>query len=104
MSLFDGTLITLEEIRERYARASGCGTIRKITKSGCVYTVRHRPWHEMLGPGPEGMRCKDCQFLTGHRLTKRYYKCGRQIQTYGAGTDIRLKDQACRLFKPEERT
>jgi len=57
-------------------------------------------WWEVRGPGPEGKRCKECKHLARNR---RYYKCGLVEITHGPGTDIRLKDQACRLFEQEKK-
>ncbi len=98
MSLFDGQPIDPEEVRARLLCASDGPTVRRISKSGKVYTVRHRPWAELVGVGPEGYTCGDCHWLKRIAYSKTYYKCGRQIQTAGAGTDIRVSDPACRLW------
>lgn len=54
---------------------------------------------EIRGAGPEGKTCKDCFWLRARKMTKTYYKCGAMKLTHGPGTDTRLKDPACRLFK-----
>ena len=53
------------------------------------------------GRGPEGRRCRDCRRIlpTSHRTARRYWKCERRGITRGAGTDHRLKWNACRLFE-----
>lgn len=100
MSLFDLTPITIEEVRLRQGMGEG-PTIRKL--SGGLKpvwrTIRHKPWWMFLGKGPDGATCRTCRFLTGHRITKTYFKCGRQVITRGPGTDIRAKDPACRLYE-----
>lgn len=103
MSLFDGKPLTIEEVRARLAQLGGdsgelSATIRKPSGRGVVRTMRHRPWSEFLGKGPDGKTCGDCEFLTGNK----YFKCGKQTKTRGPGTDIRKKDQACRMFKEAE--
>jgi len=57
------------------------------------------------GSGPEGETCGTCmaeRCLSYHN--KYYYKCNymRYAWTHGLGTDIRLKDHACFLWKPEK--
>ena len=99
MSLFDGAPLTVDELRASLrVRASAGGSIRTVSTSGKVYTVRHRPWAELLGAGPVGKTCGDCHYAVGMNRNKTYWKCGRQIITRGPGTDIRLKDPACRLW------
>jgi len=101
MSLFDGQPLTPED-QERHRRNVEVGqgpTIRKQDWQGVWRTIRHKPWWMLLGKGPEGKRCDDCQFLRRQRFSKTYMKCGQQVATRGAGTDIRAKDEACRLFQ-----
>jgi len=102
MGLFDGQPLTREELIqvETKRRQAEGATIRQLSFSGpggnpVLRTVRHRPWHEIVGKGPDGMTCGDCEHVIG----TRYFKCGRQVSTNGPGTDIRKKDPACRLFK-----
>lgn len=97
MNLFDIQPLTINEIEEHLAFSGDGPTVRRTSSTGKVYTVRHKPWWMFLGAGPEGKTCASCQFLTG----RRYKKCLRQIRTSGAGTDIRAKDGACRLYKPK---
>lgn len=101
MSLFDQQPVSLDEIRQRMALGQEGGTIRKISATGKLYTVRHKPWWMLLGKGPAGQCCKGCTFLRVVRTGKRYFKCGRQSITSGPGTDIRCQDEACRLFQPK---
>lgn len=98
MSLFDLQPITLEEIRLRQALGDGM-TIRQFSGGlkPVLRTIRHKPWWMFLGKGPEQKTCGECEFLT--RRGGRYFKCGRQVATSGPGTDIRKKDEACRLFE-----
>ena len=107
MSLFDLKPLTMDEMQalhEQRARegTDRCATIRTTSKTGKIRTQRHKPWWMLLGKGPDGKTCGDCEFFTGYRRTKTYFKCGKQVQTSGPGTDIRKKDEACRLFQQEE--
>jgi hypothetical protein len=99
MGLYDNRPLTEEELRQP-TRVTGTGTtIRQVSATGKVYTVRHRPWWELLGVGPEGQTCGDCANLKTYRRSKAYFKCGKQVATSGPGTDIRKHDLACRLFE-----
>jgi hypothetical protein len=96
MSLFDGQLLTVEEIRQRTTTApAGSLTIRD-TKGR---TVRRRPYWMDVGKGPAETTCRDCQHLTRTGHNGKYFKCDRAPITHGPGTDIRMKDEACRLFE-----
>ncbi len=101
MSLFDGQPLTAEEMeRTRQSIAVGQGpTIRKKSAFGVWRTIRHKPWWMLIGKGPEGQTCSDCEFLRRQRFSKTYMKCGQQTITRGTGTDIGAKDEACRLFE-----
>lgn len=105
MGLFDGTPLTMEEIQLRYERMMAGGgtghTIRKFSGGlkPVLRTMRHKPWWEMLGKGPDGKTCGECQFLAANRRRSTYFKCGRQSITNGPGTDIRKKDTSCALFQ-----
>jgi hypothetical protein len=98
MGLFDGQPLTVDEIRARLVVSRDGPTIRKMSDSGKVYTVRHAPWWTLLGPGPTGYTCGSCHWLKAQRFGKTYFKCGRQLITRGPGTDIRRGDDACRLW------
>jgi hypothetical protein len=52
------------------------------------------------GSGPEGETCEFCHNLDYNetRSGRRYYKCGLVSWTFGAATDIRLGDAACRFW------
>lgn len=98
MSLFDLQPLRMEQVRANLATSDGA-TIRKLSGGlkPVLRTLRHKPWWMLLGPGPEGQTCGDCAHLT--RRSGKYFKCGRQSITSGPGTDIRKKDEACRLFE-----
>jgi len=97
VGLFDNQPLTIEEVRARLVRDGP--TIRKLSTTGKVYTVRHQPWYELIGRGPAGYTCGDCHWLRRRKFITTYFKCGRQIITRGPGTDIRVSDPACRLWK-----
>jgi hypothetical protein len=105
MGLFDGQPLTWDEVQAAEVKrlAAQGATVRTLSVRGpgktVMRTARHRPWAELLGPGPDGMTCGDCHHLTRVRLSKTYLKCGRQTITRGPGTDIRAKDPACRFFE-----
>jgi hypothetical protein len=55
------------------------------------------------GSGPKGQFCSTCQkCVCRHFTRKRFYKCRVMMKTWtgGKGTDIRLKDPACRSWEP----
>ena len=57
------------------------------------------PWAHVRGPGPKDATCKYCLHLTSKGgASKTYYKCKMARITSGPGSDIRLKDPACKLF------
>lgn len=102
MGLFDGKPLTMEEIQLRHERAIAEGrgtgpTIRKLSGGlkPVLRTVRHRPWWEITGKGPEGKTCGECASLV---TRGKYVKCGEFPMTSGPGTDIRKMDLACQLF------
>ena len=73
------------------ARAQGPGRGRR--KPG-------QPWADVRGAGPAGKTCKSCSLLGANGgCGKTYYKCTATKTTHGPGTDIRLKDPACILYK-----
>jgi len=104
MGLFDECVVTERDVKLKMVkvRAQQGATVRTVSPKGHAYTVRHRPWAELLGAGPVGLTCGDCRHLVFHQMSRRFFKCGRQAMTSGAGTDIRKKDPCCRLFRPEE--
>lgn len=98
MSLFDLRPITIDEIRIRQGMGDG-PTIRKLSGglTPTLRTIRHKPWWMLLGKGPDDATCGDCVHLT--RKGGKYFKCGKAKITRGPGSDIRKKDEACRLFE-----
>lgn len=104
VSLFDLTPITSEQIQKNQAMGSG-ETIRKLSQRGpgpgVWRTVRHKPWWMLLGKGPDGKQCKDCEFLLRRKSVKTYFKCRKAKITRGPGTDIGARDEVCRLFEPK---
>jgi hypothetical protein len=55
------------------------------------------------GTGPKGQTCGTCQkCVCRHFTRKRYYKCRVLMKTWtgGAGTDIKLRDSACKSWEP----
>jgi hypothetical protein len=53
------------------------------------------------GTGPAGETCKTCEHLVRKEMSGTYLKCGlmRAYWTGGQGTDVRLKDAACRRWE-----
>lgn len=99
MSLFDLQPITMDEIR---MRQPGDGqTIRKLSggMTPKLRTIRHKPWYLIVGAGSAGETCRTCAFAVSSGNAGKYKKCGKQHITHGPGTDIRMKDAACRLFE-----
>lgn len=62
-------------------------------------TAEPNPLRRLLGPGPEGARCKECEHLEGHTYAKTYYKCALRNNTGGPATDHRVNWKACAKFK-----
>ena len=56
------------------------------------------------GTGPDGETCRTCKHPVVVSLANRYWKCGlmRHCWTHGNGTDIRLKDRACRYWERKD--
>lgn len=44
-------------------------------------------------------KCKECAHCVGVRANRTHYKCEKMGITHSAATDIRLKDDSCRLFE-----
>ena len=44
-------------------------------------------------------KCKECVYCVGVVRSRTHYKCKKMGITHSAATDIRLKDDACRLFE-----
>jgi len=59
------------------------------------------PMVRLHGRGPEGKACRSCRHMVTHTPTgnRTYWKCYRRGITNGAGTDHRLKWNACRLWE-----
>lgn len=56
----------------------------------------------VLGQGPNGKQCADCQHLYYLHYAKRYYKCELRELSASVRTDHRVSWPACSKF--EERT
>lgn len=52
-----------------------------------------------FGKGPEGRICRECRQLLARQFAKVYYKCRFRKNTAGAGTDHRVKWDACSKFE-----
>jgi hypothetical protein len=54
------------------------------------------------GTGPADQTCGTCAKCIKRTFTKNYYKCRVMMKfwTAGPGTDIRLKDRACKSWEP----
>lgn len=58
------------------------------------------PMVRKCGKDKEGRKCKDCALLIKERYhCKTYYKCRMRGTSRGAGTDHRIKWDACKQFK-----
>lgn len=57
------------------------------------------------GSGPAGETCKTCKHIYRNEMAKTYLKCGlmRPIWTGGAGTDVKARAPACRLWESKEK-
>lgn len=100
MSLFDGLPLDPDELRLTLLRRGVLQqTVTLRDRSGRAY--RRRPYWIDHGKGPEGKTCKSCRFLTTVEFSKTYYKCGRQKITHGPGTQIAMRDPACKLYLPD---
>ncbi len=93
MSLFNSEPLTEREV---LARKKPDDIMVRDKKSRII---RRRPYWKDVGRGPEGKRCKDCEFIGYVEFSKRYYKCGRVPISHGAGTQIATTDIACSFFK-----
>lgn len=61
------------------------------------------PMVRAFGRGPEGKKCKECEFLIRyHWRSTSYFKCEKRGITHGPGTDHRLKYEACSKFEQEK--
>lgn len=54
------------------------------------------------GTGPEGETCGTCKHCVRKQMAKTYIKCGlnRANWTGGEGSDIRVRDVACKFWEP----
>lgn len=66
------------------------------------YTRNHKNPMLAFGPGPDGMRCKDCRHLYGVRYANTYWKCRKRGDSGGPATDHRVRWPACAKFEPKE--
>lgn len=60
------------------------------------------------GSGPDGRTCKTCKHrrLQKTRAGSKFFKCFlmRRLWTFGAATDIRCRDKACRHYQESHET
>ena len=68
-------------------------------KTGAYSRKRGHPARP--GTGPKGETCKTCAHSVCRQMANRYYKCEltRASWTAGPGSDIRLKDPACKFWE-----
>lgn len=61
------------------------------------------PCVRLYGPGPEGVKCKECRlFIRKGGHSKTYFKCELRGDTNGPGTDHRANWPACGRFVKRE--
>lgn len=63
-----------------------------------------REWFRRVYGYDEQHRCKDCANLRSYQANRKWYKCAKMGESRSSATDIRLKDFACRLYEPMERS
>jgi hypothetical protein len=64
--------------------------------------AKSNPAVEVWGAGPVGVTCATCLYLTRMRNNSwTGYKCQKRGISHGAGTDHRLKWQACSKYEKE---
>lgn len=57
------------------------------------------PCRRLLGPGPDGARCKSCKRLDSLSYARTYYKCELRQNTHGPATDHRVNWRACAKYE-----
>lgn len=60
------------------------------------------PMRKTHGPGPDGAKCKTCKHLFAKRWDRTYYKCALRGNTNGAGTDHRVRWNACAKYEEDK--
>lgn len=61
------------------------------------------PLRVLLGPGPDGTKCKHCvHFYRKGGYSKVYYKCELRGDTNGPGTDHKANWPTCVRYKKNE--
>lgn len=63
-----------------------------------------KKWFRRVYGYDEQHRCKDCAYLCSYQANRKWYKCEKMGKSRSAATDIRLKDFACALYEPMERS
>lgn len=53
------------------------------------------PCIAVYGPGPEGTKCKTCDYLIKKSYSKTYFKCGLRKMSNGPSTDHRKYFPSC---------
>jgi hypothetical protein len=56
------------------------------------------------GTGPEGETCGSCEHLFRNSMARTYFKCllRRSTWTGGFGTDVRVRDPACKHWEAKK--
>lgn len=87
------------------------GWINDSPHSGRITGPRRRPagrkttvpngYAAAPGTGPAGETCGTCRHIERVRCSRSYPKCGlmRAVWTGGAGTDVRVRSPACRMWE-----
>ena len=73
---------------------------RKVGLQEIISGKGSNPCVKLYGPGPDGMRCKECKLLFRHTMSKTYFKCDLRGFTRGEGTDHKANWPACGRFYP----
>lgn len=63
-----------------------------------------KKWFRRVYGYDEKHRCKDCAHLCSYQANRKWYKCEKMGKSASSATDIRLKDFACKLYEPRERS
>lgn len=70
-------------------------------KTGRIGKPKTNPLIRVYGPGPDGAKCRDCQFQFFREFAKKYSKCEKREVSSSPKTDHNSRYQACGLFRPK---